>query len=223
MEEEIWKDIPGYEGLYQVSNMGTGVLSLNYAHTGKPKLLKQFIDKDGYIKVNIYDRRREGRGRYRQLPLHRLVGLTFIDNLENKPEIDHINANRRDNRVENLRWATRKENDNTPHCLALRSANTSGSKNPMFGKKASPEHRKKLSDSHKGIIHSEEWKENTARAIRKKVAQFSMEGELIKVWDSIKEAGLSLGIPPSSITMVCRKYPNKKSTHGFRWEFWHGN
>lgn len=223
MNKEIWKDIPGFEGIYQVSNRGTGVLSLNYAHTGKPKLLRQFIDKDGYVKVSIYDRRRNGRDRYRQLFLHRLVGLTFIDNPDNKPEIDHINAIRTDNRVENLRWVTRKENDNNPHCLRIKSETRKGALNPQYGKKASPELLKKLSESHKGIVHSKEWREKNARALWKKVGQYDMDGNLIRVWSSIKEAGDTLGIPRGMISAVCLHYPKKKTAHGYKWEFWHEN
>ena len=118
MEGEIWKDIEGYEGLYQVSNMGR-VKSLGrkvknislkrgYRET-KDKILKQYIDRYGYLKVVLT---KETQRSY--FTAHRLVALAFIDNPLNKPSVDHKNTIRTDNRVENLRWLTQKEqlNDN---------------------------------------------------------------------------------------------------------------
>lgn len=218
--EEIWKDIPGFEGIYQVSTMGTDVISLNYAHTGKPKKLHVFYDKDGYKKVSLYNKNREGRKRYQQWFLHKLVGITFIPNPDNKPEIDHINAIRTDNRVENLRWVTRKENDNNPHCLKKKSETRMGERNPQFGKKASAELRHRLSEAHKGIVHSKEWREHNSTPLRKKVAQYDLDGNLIRIWGSIKEAGETLGIPRGMISAVCLHYPEKKTAHGYKWEFW---
>lgn len=223
MNKEIWRDIPGYEGRYQVSNVGNNILSLNYRKTGKPGVIRKFLDKDGYWKVSLYNPRSSRKRKYSQLFIHRLVAMAFIDNPDNKPEIDHINAIRTDNRVENLRWVTRKENDNNPHCLRIKSETRTGQLNPQYGKKASPELRKKLSDSHKGIVHSKEWREKNARALWKKVGQYDMDGNLIRVWSSIKEAGDTLGIPRGMISAVCLHYPKKKTAHGYKWEFWHEN
>lgn len=108
MEKEIWRDIEGYNGLYQVSNMGR-VKSLNYDRTGKEKILKQYKDKDGYLYINLCKNSKK-----KTLKVHRLVALAFIDNPDGKEEIDHINTIRDDNRLENLSWATRKENNNNP-------------------------------------------------------------------------------------------------------------
>lgn len=103
--KEIWKDIEGFEGKYQISSIGR-VKSLKY---GKEKILKGGKDKDGYLFVNLYkDKKRK------KIFIHRLVAQAFIPNPENKPEIDHINTIRTDNRVENLRWVTSSENKNNP-------------------------------------------------------------------------------------------------------------
>ena len=102
---EEWKDIEGYTD-YMVSNLGR-VKSLNYRKTDKEQVLKNKIDKDGYLLVNLYK-----NGKSKTFKIHRLVAQAFIPNSDNKPFIDHINTNRSDNRVENLRWVTHKENMN---------------------------------------------------------------------------------------------------------------
>lgn len=103
---EIWKDIAGYEGKYQVSNLGR-VKSLNYRRTGKERCLEPKDNNDGYLQVTLYK-----NGGKDQPLVHRLVAMAFILNPEGKPEVDHINRDTTDNRVENLRWVTSIENKN---------------------------------------------------------------------------------------------------------------
>lgn len=110
--EETWKDIYGLYG-YQVSNWGNvksidRIITTEHYHRGRRIIginLKLRYDKDGYAIINI---RKDGKGRI--LKVHRLVAESFIPNIDNKPCIDHINGVRDDNRVENLRWCTVKEN-----------------------------------------------------------------------------------------------------------------
>ena len=109
---EIWKDIEEYENIYQVSNLGR-VKSLRRItsnnHIVNEKIRKLTIDKDGYCVVSLWI-----NGKSKQHFVHRLVAQAFIPNPDNKPYIDHINTDKTDNRVENLRWATQKENANNP-------------------------------------------------------------------------------------------------------------
>ena len=100
---EIWKDIEGYEGLYQISNKGR-VKSLK---CGKERILRPEIDRDGYYKIMLYND--SARKTFR---LHRLVAQAFIPNLYNKPQVNHLDENKLNNYVENLEWATAKENNN---------------------------------------------------------------------------------------------------------------
>ena len=104
---EIWKDIPNYDGLYQVSNLGV-VKSLTYCNQygriKKEKLLKQNIIKSGYCVVSITNKKRK------TMPIHRLVAQTFITNPNNLPQVNHKDGNKQNNRVDNLEWCTNEYN-----------------------------------------------------------------------------------------------------------------
>ena len=113
--EEIWKDVVGYEGLYQVSNYGR-VKSLpkihkttkNYNKLGyitKEKILRQRKTQRGYFIVTLY-KDQKGKSLY----VHRLVANMFILNKDNKPCINHKNGDKKDNKVTNLEWCTYSEN-----------------------------------------------------------------------------------------------------------------
>ena len=93
-------------GLYQVSNLGR-VKSLNYNKTKKPQLLKPIVYNKKYLQVFLYK-----NGEYTHKPIHRLVAQAFIQNPENKPEVNHKDENPNNNTVDNLIWATYKENAN---------------------------------------------------------------------------------------------------------------
>ena len=98
-EQEIWKDIPNYEGKYQISNMGR-VRNIQTNH-----IRKNNCSYGLYEKICL-----ERNGKQELLSIHRLVGKAFIPNPQNKKEINHIDGNKRNNRADNLEWATRKEN-----------------------------------------------------------------------------------------------------------------
>ena len=103
MNKEVWKDIVGYEGIYQVSNFG------RVKNTETGRIMKTYKDKYGYITTSI-----SYKGKTKHFLIHRLIAKAFIPNPENKPHINHINTIRDDNRIENLEWVTRKENSNNP-------------------------------------------------------------------------------------------------------------
>lgn len=84
--EEIWKDMPNYEGLYQISNLGN-VKSLNYNRTGEERVLKPVKVTKGYLKVKLCK-----NGEVKQYIIHRLVAETFIPNTSNKEQVNHING-----------------------------------------------------------------------------------------------------------------------------------
>lgn len=102
--KEIWKDITGYEGLYQVSNLGR-VKSL-FGWNGKEyykrdKILKPFFQKD-YLRVSLFKKTKGSK-----YLVHRLVAETFISNPDNLPEVNHKDENPRNCEVSNLEWCTR--------------------------------------------------------------------------------------------------------------------
>lgn len=106
-EKEIWRDVVGYEGLYQVSNYGN-VKSLsrevnngNGTYFTKEKILKPMENHKGYLGVELQDKWHF---------IHRIVATTFIENPENKPQVNHIDCDKKNNRVENLEWCTNSEN-----------------------------------------------------------------------------------------------------------------
>lgn len=103
MNKEVWKDIEGYENLYQISSLG------RVKNVETEKILKTSKDKYGYLYINI-----KYKGKTKHYLIHRLIAKAFIPNPENKPFIDHINTIKDDNRIENLRWVTSKENNNNP-------------------------------------------------------------------------------------------------------------
>ena len=117
MSEEIWKDIEGYEGLYQVSSFGR-IKRLKRVIEIKSKVYKTLSEKilkptkhdTGYFVIGLSDLL-NNRKRYK---VHRLVAKAFVKNPYNKPEVDHIDTNKLNNRADNLRWVTRKEQYKNP-------------------------------------------------------------------------------------------------------------
>ena len=106
MEEE-YKDIEGYEGLYQVSNIGNVKSLVNHKGKYREKLLKQSKDCNGYLQVNLYKNKTSKR-----FLVHRLVANAFIENPNNYPCINHKDENKQNNSVKNIEWCSYKYNTN---------------------------------------------------------------------------------------------------------------
>ena len=164
--EEVWKEIPGYEGRYFASNLGR-IKSRNNQH--KDDYVLSLIKlPDGYLKVNIIE-----NGRHVQHYVHKLVASAFIENPCNKPQINHIDGNKKNNCIENLEWVTAKEN--VAHAIRTGLANHHGMKGKL------------------GILNH----------CSKPVFQFSKNGELIKRWDCISDAARFYNHKPCQIINVC--------------------
>lgn len=105
MQEE-WRDVIGFEGIYQVSNYGRVKRIGRKSGAVADRILKQALNiHSGYLQVGLWKNHKKSTK-----SIHRFVALTFIPNPENKPEIDHIDGNRLNNRVDNLQWVTKSEN-----------------------------------------------------------------------------------------------------------------
>ena len=115
--QEIWKDIKGYEGLYQVSNLGrikslskfvnNNPKSSKFGYYTKERILKTSKSNNGYLIVHLFKNSKQYT-----IYIHRLVAITFIPNSNNLLQVDHIDGNKQNNRIDNLEWVTPKENIN---------------------------------------------------------------------------------------------------------------
>ena len=189
--KEVWKDIKGYENLYQVSNYGN-VKSLDRYiknKNGKMQFYNEKIlrpnDSKGYLKVTLSKNNRQ-----RTFRIHVLVAKTFISNPENKPEVNHKDGNKHNNHIDNLEWNTRRENE--IHAYQKGLAKPSKKQKEAVAKYA---------------------KENYS----KKIIQYDLNGNFIKEWNSMADIWRELGIRASLICRCCKGL--RTHTYGYIWKY----
>lgn len=208
MEEEIWADIKGYEGLYKISNYGN-VKSLerykkNHSKMAKveEKDMKPYLNNNGYLYVNL-----NKNGICKHIYIHRLLMEAFVPNPNNYSCINHRDGNKLNNSLTNLEWCSYSYNNKEAYRLGLKKP----SKN-LIGKKRSEETKRKISKSQKGK------KNKGVRKIMRAVNQYSLDGEFLNSYESSREAIRSLGKgTPSCITIACRK--EKTTAYGYIWRY----
>lgn len=195
MTEEFWKFIKGTSLPYEVSSYGKIRRKLK---NGKFSYLKFSLDKkQGYFYVRLKV------GRYfKKRYVHRLIAESFIPNQENKPNIDHINTIRTDNRIENLRWVTQKENSNNPISVKHMSVSKTGNNNHNYGKPRSEDVRRKISEGHKrgGKLKGRTGALNPHSI---PVYMYDLNGVFLSSFTCAKEASIMTGIYQSGITNCC--------------------
>ena len=187
MPEEI-KWIEGYEGLYQITSFGRVISADRYDRFNR--------HLGGEIKQHRTGTRRDylfvclyKNGKGKQFYVHQLVARAFIPNPENKPCVDHIDNNKDNNHVENLRWVTHLENmNNTITLMRMRD------------------------ESVKYISQA-----GAENPFSRKVAMYTLEGKLIRVFDSGGQIEKEIGIRSASISRVCRG--ERRQTHGYIFKF----
>ena len=197
---EIWKDILGYEGLYQISNLGD-VRSLNYNHTGEIKLLKQSTDKYGYKRVGLFK-----NGKEKKYLIHRLVAMTFIPNPDNLPIINHKDEDKTNNNVNNLEWCTYEYNNNYGTRNERVSESMRGENNPLYGKCHREETKKKMSEKMKG--------KNL-----KPILMYDKEGNFIRRFNSIGEANEYFGKNRNCSSISNCLNGRKKTTYNYIFKY----
>ena len=188
--QEIWKDIKGYEGLYQVSNLGR-IKSLERKTFGEKygvhKLKEKILKKGKCGKYNIVVLRKDKKNK--TLYIHRLVAKAFINNPKKYPEVNHKDGNTINNNVENLEWCNRSYNIKHSYNVLNRKVNT------------------------KGFI---EYREKHKR----KVNQYDLNNNFIKTWNSISDAEKFLNITSIGKICECCQHKNgRKSAFGYKWEY----
>ena len=178
MKNEEWRDVVGYEGRYQVSSMGrVKSLERKVRHwrggerIQKERILKPSNDRRGYLLVSLCD----GEKR-KTFSVHRLVCQAFHENPDNKPQVNHINEIKTDNRACNLEWCTCKQNVN-------------------HGTRT----------------------DRSAKARSKPVGQYTLDGELVKIWQSPCEAGKQIGLSDSHVSKAANG--KLKTAYGFIWRY----
>lgn len=223
--EEIWEQVVGYPR-YEVSNLGN-VRGIDFMRTGRTQILLPKHNQGGYVVVGLCK-----DGKRKDALVHILVAQAFIPNPENKPEVDHINCVRDDNRVENLRWATRSENCRNPITYAKHLKNA---KTRNLGRKKSEETKailRELNLGEKNHFYGRTHTEETRRAIReyrksetnlrkvcKPVTQLTLDGVFIRDWICAKYAEVELGLHIGQINQCIINPARHKTAGGFKWEY----
>lgn len=191
--EEIWKAVVGYEGLYEVSNLGR-VKSLHYYGGDRQAIIKQSKRTDGYMHIGL-----SKNGICRSLVVHRLVAQAFIPNPDGLEMVNHKDEDRTNNNVSNLEWCTR-------------------SYNQLYSLRTHPERRFVFGNNFKDKATGESTSPRTKHLPVKhfvKIEQRTLNDEYIKTFDSFAHATAETGLRSGNIKAACDRNAStkEKRTH----------
>lgn len=193
MEFEQWKDIDGYEGLYQISNYGrvkslpkSWLLTNNFGThwvTKEERILSPIINNKGYYVVSLVKDKRK-----KQFRIHQLVATHFLKNEKADNCINHIDGNKLNNYFENLEYCTQSHNIKEAYRLGLKKPNKN-----MLGR---------LDDLCPNSIP---------------INQYTLDGVFIRRWNSAREAMRQMGKKSNKIYLCCKH--KKSQMYGYKWEY----
>lgn len=189
---ELWKDIQGYEGLYQVSNLGR-VRSVDHtttferggikmSATRKGRILTPITRRHGYLSVMLYGKGGHSTRNFKQFSVHRLVADAFVENPNGYDEVNHLDECKDNNRADNLEWCNRKYNVNYGTCQQRRAERTTN-----------------------------------LPSTSKRVVQRTLSGNFVAEWPSMAEIQRQTGYSKGFICICCQQ--KCKSAYGYSWSY----
>lgn len=246
MENEIWKDVQGFEGRYQVSNMGrvrsldrTIIDKAGRAHHTRGMILKDSLNDHGYYRASLSD----GHRHYTHYEVHRLVALHFVPGYKEGLVVNHKNEIKTDNRAENLEWCTYQYNLNYSDVVAWK-------RKPVYQydldgnfiqKHKCCADAEKIIEAYQGaMVHvmyeskagmwrgylwsfeyrtKEQWSEilKKHKSSLRPIVQMDDEGNEIKRFNTTSEAAKAMGV---SVTAICNCARGKtKHSAGYKWRY----
>lgn len=252
---EVWRELPNYEGLYEISNYGrvksvrncySSNSTRNYSIPKKVKILKTYLDKDGYYQIRLCKEQK-----YYNHHIHRLVAIAFIPNPMNLPQINHKDEVKTNNYVGNLEWCTCKYNNNygtikqrisaTHRKLAIggNPIVVCNMKGEILSEFQSKKETARFFPIYSGTLGNiEDWirvgdyiyfvKEKFSKqklnkiiktSIDKRVVQLTKEGDFIACYDDISDASNKTGFRVTPIHYCCLHRPKFKTASGYVWLF----
>lgn len=211
-EGEEWRDIDVAKGLFMISNYGrVKALARERANhyskvVCKEKIRRLGYSMKGYPMIQLTDKCKSVFTGF----IHKLVAMAFIPNVEKKPQIDHINTIKTDNRVCNLRWVTNKENASNP----ITAKRVRNARARQIGTKRTDETKHKLSEQKKGEKNPFWGVTGKDHHLSIPVIQLTLSGIYVREWECIREPSKIYGF---HISDCCRG--KRKQCGGYKWEY----